>query len=67
MGERLPYPSSLERREENPCSLEKGWEGSWILTGTFWNVKTSLQGPAKPSVSGLHNHEMSPRAGLLPF
>ena len=30
------------------CPLEKEWEESWILTLTFWNIKTSLQRPTKP-------------------
>jgi hypothetical protein len=36
---------------EKPLFHEKGQEGSWILTLNFWNIKTSLQGLAKPPMS----------------
>lgn len=59
----------LAEKRENPLLLEEGWEGSWILTLTFWNVKTSLRGPVEPplNVSGFYNQDTSSWSGLGPF
>ena len=48
---------------------EKEWKESWILTLTFWDIKTSLQRPAKP---GSCLRLLQPRNGckvpaLIPF
>lgn len=31
-----------KREEKNLCSFETGWEGSWVLTLTFWNANASF-------------------------
>lgn len=47
----LPPLCSPEGQDKNLCPVEMGWKGPQVLTLTFWNGHTSLQGPPKPCVS----------------
>lgn len=53
--------SSFPSWEENLCSMEKGWKGSWVLTNV-WNICTSLQGPQPRGSLAFYDLQMSPRS-----